>query len=706
MAGKRILSLLITSSADNKGFRKATREIGKFQAFAKSANAKMKGLGAGVGSFAGKIGSAVAPVAKLAAVAGTAVVGVGGLAAPLAAAGAAAAAALGPMLALGAAMAPAALGGAVGLLATLKLAFKGVGDALAAANPEEFAEAIKDMGPDTQAGVTALKGLKDRFDDLGRTVQDTFFANWDNIGDLSALLAPLGDMLTYIAGQAGMAAARFTAWTSTGDGFAAMSQLMAESGKIAGDLAWAAQGILQGFVSVGAAAAPILAGLTSSMAAAAEQWGADMSAAFADGSLTTYLTDAMDKARGLFDFLGQVGGIISGVFGAAADAGAPFLGGLGEAIRLTNEWVNSVQGQTALGDFFTSMSEAVAAVMPVLGQLATIIGSTIAPVIADLITTIAPVAGTLVDAFGGVLEAIAPLFGPLGEIVALVGETLAGAIQAVTPFLTELAEMLAGALGDALVALQPLMPVIIDAFVQLMAGLQPLLPVFGDLIAAVVELIPPIVELITACLPPLVDIITSGVLPVVVGLLKGFMDLLGGIQPLIPIIGTVLAGALTLIAGLFKLLAPAIEWVVRIAVNLFGVLGGGVGAVSKITGVFKTMKSALSTLVGWLKKAWEWVANLIDMVAKFNPGKWFGKIFGEAPEGLNLEYSPHLQAAAGDPLGFLGGTATTVAPVTAVNVTVNVQGAVVADELALAEVVTNALKRHNLVTGRTPAVVR
>ncbi|NEK06024.1 hypothetical protein GR239_36645, partial [Rhizobium leguminosarum] len=248
------------------------------------------------------------------------------------------------MVAVGAALVPAAItsaGLAVGVLAA---SFNGLGDALNTADPEKAAEALAQLPGPAQEAALALRGLKDQFTDLGTEIQSSFWSNLSNIGDLSAVIEPIRRATVGLAADMGNAAAGVVDFVSQGSGLSAVATLLHNGSDAASSLSYAFADVVKGVISVGAAASPILADLASKAAEAAAGWADKMNAAFVDGSLQAYFEGAIQKAQQFGDFMGQVGGIVSGVWSAMNAAGTPFLGTLGQVVASTNEWVNSAQG--------------------------------------------------------------------------------------------------------------------------------------------------------------------------------------------------------------------------------------------------------------------------------------------------------------------------------------------------------------------------
>lgn len=743
MAGKTaILSVRIVSMANNAGFKKATRDIEAFKKRAEALDQSIGKVGARIGKFASRVGSIAAPIAKVTAIAGAATVGIAGMAPALVAVGGAAAAALGPMIALTAAMAPAALGAAALMAGVLATSFKGVGEAINAESAEDFAAAIADMPPAMQSGVTALRDLKSGFTELGATIQESFWSNLSNIGQLESLIAPIGSALEGLAMDMGNAAAGLVDFVSQGTGLSAMQTLISNSGLAASSLSYAFADVLKGIISVGAAASPIFAEISQALADMAAGWSEKMAAAFADGSLEEYFRSAVDGARGLGDVLSDVGGIIGGVFSAINAAGQPMLGTIGQVIAATNEWVNSVEGMSALTTFFESMGAAVGALLPIIGQIAAIIGTTVAPAIAELVTILAPAASALVDAFGSVLQAIAPLVGPIGELVALIGGTLAAAIQAVAPLLQAVGEALGGVILAAVQAISPIMPVIVDAFSQLATGLMPLVPVltevgtimagalstaiqtlapilpiivgaFTNLLGAIVPLLPPIAQIAGALLPALAQVAAS-LAPVIAAVVGVVVQLLGALSPLLPPIAQ-LAGILfpmlaNVISNVMSIMTVIIGVIGRVAAVLVGALATGL---AKGISLFNRVASAISTVVSW-------VSNLIGKLTSIrwpSPPGWLSSLFGGGIDPFDFGPGPGgpgapggMTTAAPSDFGWLRaarGADTVSAPGgdTVVNVNVSVSGALVGTTAELGEVVAKSLRDYQRQSGKSPAVV-
>lgn len=693
MGKTAILSVRITSDADGKGFRKAVREIQAFERDAKRSNDGVSRLGRAISSFGKSLAGAVGSAARMGTMAAAATTAVGGLAAPLAAVGSAAAGAIGPMAALGAAMSPAALGSAALAAGVLKSLFSGFGDALSAADPAKFAEAIAEMPPAAAAAATALNSVKDSFTAIGKEVQQSFWANVSNIGQVAALVEPVRSAMLGLAADMGNATAGLIDFVSQGVGLSAVKTLLDSSAQAGSSLAYAFADVVRGVIAVGAAAAPVFADMSAKLAGFAQQWADSMVAGFQDGSLQQYFADAVSKAQALFGVLQQLGSIVSGVFGAMSAAGMPFLGMMGQAITATEQWVNSAQGMAALQSLFSALSGAVAAVLPIIGQLAAIVGTTLAPAFASLVTTIAPVVSTLVTAFAGILSAIAPVVPIVGQLAALFGSILAPAIAAITPIFAALAQIIGGVLQAAIAAITPIIPTLVAAFQQLAQFGMMLMPAIQSLASAFMSLMGPIASLAGAVIPGLVAIL-GALMPAISAVIQGVAGFVSSLGPLISLVSSLagpVLGALAAVLGVVSsAIAPLIQFIVQLALqvmsgtkafNVFkGALNAVKGAASGAVGVFNTVRGAIQSVIGTVSA----LIGALSSIRWPSPPAWFGKVFGGdefagmQPAGIvtGTPLPPRtLQAAAGGAGPLMAAAAA--APVVAsgggavVNITVN-----------------------------------
>lgn len=602
--------------------------------------------------FGASMLSSIASLPQFIGMLGMATVAAAGLAAPLAAAASAAVGAIAPMAALGVAMAPAAIGAAAMAVGTLKMAFNGMGDAMSAESAEDFNAAIQDMAPAAQEAAVSLRGLKEQFSGIGQEVQGTFFANISNLGDLSSLVEPLRMTMTGLASDMGNATAGLVSFVSQGSGLSAVQTLLHHSGAAASDLSYAFADVLKGITSVGAAAAPMFAAMTAGWAESAAGWAESMNAGFQDGSLQTYFQEAVTSAQQLWGVLSQLGSIVSGVFGAMSAAGQPFLGTMGQAITATEQWVNSAQGMATMEGFFTAMSTAVAAILPIFGQLANIIGTVVAPALAGLVTQIAPAISTLVTGLGEGLAGIAPSLAPLGAAFSaiataiapilpvlgqLIGqvvtalspalaslapliEVIAGVFATLAPVVGRIAEILGGVLTMALQALTPWWDVLGQAIAMLAPYLMQVAEIFGGLLVSALQMITPLIPVIAAAFMQ----ILAAVIPLLPTIMSLAQTLISALLPVLASLIPAFAAVIGVVANVISALAPIIAIVLQVAAAFIGLLGTILGFVASalgaiisfvagvIGGFVGMVSTVVATVSGWVSSILGFVNELVQ----------------------------------------------------------------------------------------------
>ncbi|QGJ94147.1 tapemeasure protein [Corynebacterium phage EmiRose] len=357
---------------------------------------------------------------------------------------------------------------------TLKMAFSGMGDALSAESIDDFNAAIKDMPASAQEAATSLRDLKEQFSGIGEEVQSSFFSNLSNLGDLTALVEPLKRSFTGLASDMGNAAAGLVDFVTQGAGLSAMGVLLHNATSAGASLSYAFADILKGLISVGAAASPILAEISSSISTYAAEWAQKMSDAFVDGSLQQYFRDAWQDLQLFWDKIVQVGSIVGNVFSAMSGAGAPFLGTIGQIIDALDQWTSSAAGMETMTNIFSVMTDAVGAVLPVIGTLAQGIGA-IAPQISDMVQNIGPGLQTLAQGLSDALAGLAPILAPIGTAIGWLAEGLGKVMSFIAPALP----LILGIAAALFLWLNPVTAIVI--------GIVALIAVLGQIIPIIVQ---------------------------------------------------------------------------------------------------------------------------------------------------------------------------------------------------------------------------
>lgn len=112
---------------------------------------------------------------------------------------------------------------------------------------------------------------------------------------------------------------------------------------------------------------------------------------------------------------------------------------------------------------------------------------------------------------------------------------------------------------------------------------------------------------------------------------------------------------------------------------------------NSVVGAFKAVSSAISTMVDWLKKAWDWVQKLIDKISNIKMpslgGFDFGGIFGR---------STYVYSGAGGPTTYLAPSTRGYVAGGAVNIYLQGSGYTIED----ARVIKRALEGYDVGQGR------
>jgi phage-related protein len=428
----------------------------------------------GFGAATSALGGVVAGMGKLAVSAGA-----------LSTLAAGAASAANGVLALGVALAPAAgaiaaLPGVIGLgaaaLATMKVAMLGVSDAFGAAlgdDPKKYAEALEKLSPAARAVAEELHGLKPALDGIKNSVQDALFAPLQ--GQLTLLVqtlgGPLRDSMAGIASEVGKAGLQVSAFGRSAETVSAIRSIFADLRSSISDVTPALTPVLAGFRDIGVVGSGFLAGLAPSIGEAAARFGDFLSRAADSGKALEWMNGALEVFKALGGIAKDVVGILTGVFGAARDAGTGALGVLGQLVDKLNAWVNSARGQEVLVTVFKALNEVGQALVPVLSALggavaaiapeAAKVATALGPVLADAITVLGkgiaamgPGLVKMVEGFGRMVENIGPLE-PLGAAIGDIFAALGEAFALIVPELAKIALALAPALANVLRALAP-----------------------------------------------------------------------------------------------------------------------------------------------------------------------------------------------------------------------------------------------------------
>jgi phage-related protein len=586
---------------------------------------------------------------------------------------------------------PAAFVALKAVSATLKIGLSGVSDslsALASGDAEKFSESLKSLAPNARATVQAIAGFKGQFDSLKLDVQNKLFAGLnDQVKDLGGKFLPVARRLfSGIATDLNVAAKGSASFLASSAGFDQVNRTADNIGTSFTTVSQAIQPATQALVAIVSAGSTQLPRVSTAVGDLATKFAGLVNGANDRGALEAFFANGLDVASQLGRVIGNIGGALGTVFGAGANQGRGLLDTLERNTGQLKEFLQSAEGSNALETFFGSLSTVTASALPVLRELALLIGGDVAPLLANLsagvgpgvvaiigqlretVTALTPGVTALGEAFGRILVAIAPILPALGQLIGQIATALAGALERavgpLTTFINFLASSpgtlaaLVGGIGAAAVALGPLSSLfstigpLISTLVTNAGGLRAVLtavtgPV-GILVAALVALYAGSEDFRNA---------VNGLLGVIGGLVG---QLLGSLKPildtlfevfgrLVSQIGTALAPVITLVANTVQgLLQPAIaalnpliaalQPILQQAGDAFGLLISAIQPIIELilnilTPVINALLPVFSTVFTQIgetvSNAMTIIQGVIDVVLGIISGDW-----GRAWEGL------------------------------------------------------------------------
>jgi phage-related protein len=328
-------------------------------------------------------------------------------------------------------------------------------------------------------------------------------------------------------------------------------------------------------------------------------------------------------------------------------------GGSAAALGATTAGQFSILKETvgnALEDIGGSMLEVANAGLPVLtGAFTDLIGS-VGPGLESLFSGLSQTLASVLPTVGPVLSQIGEA---VGEVLTALGPALGQVIEALAPVIGEVAT----SLGDLLVALVPLIP----PLGELLAAIAPLIPLLVDLIVTVLKpIIPALTEVIewvakvvdafvtwveeSEILKTIGDII-AGVVETAVGIVKGFVGFIGdawrSIREVTSTVWGAISGFLGDVWGGIKEAAHTIWAAIKAGIvdpikAVFDVLREiwsriRDAAITAWKAIDNTVGAVIRSIIRGIQQLIEWVQRAIDWLARLKPGFDFGDIAENFP---------------------------------------------------------------------------
>jgi phage-related protein len=348
---------------------------------------------------------------------------------------------------------PALIGGAALAMATLKIGFGGIGEALSAYDPNDltaFNEAIKDMGPNGQATARALGEIKKNFEPIKKMVQENL------LSDMAGPLKTMGESyLPVLQGALLATSDRLKETIGIGMGFLnlpstveAIGNILENASKMAYQMGHAFNGALRGTISMFSAVDGVAVLMMEDIA-----YGINHLADLISLNGEAIGGFAMNGYNGIKYMLGVVwdlGGAFVNIFKGAGDLFGGFGTRFHDMAARFKEWTGSVEGQAKIKQFFDQLKPILEALVGLGVEVAKAIGR----IAGDNMGTLVP----MIDKFKEMIPSIerivtsasgaAPAFLDIAQaILEIVGGTealtpTAAILGMAAPIMTQLAEVI------------------------------------------------------------------------------------------------------------------------------------------------------------------------------------------------------------------------------------------------------------------------
>ena len=264
-----------------------------------------------------------------------------------------------------------AVAGAAGLaIGSLKIGMSGFSDAIKEiGDPEKFAEAIKALSPAAQDAALAIQGLMPQITQLKMTVQDALFTGMgEQFGKLGDTYLPIfTDIMSRMASSAGTAFKGISEQLQTPEMQEDIKTFGTNAAQAFSTLSQAAQPFITALgdiMAVGGTFLPELAGTVNDLAIKFRDF---IGEARDSGQIAGWIRGAIEAFTDLKDIAFNTWNIFKGIFQAAD--GGDFLNTVVNLTTMWSNWINSIEGQNALRNFFDEAKQTLQDIWPIIRDL-------------------------------------------------------------------------------------------------------------------------------------------------------------------------------------------------------------------------------------------------------------------------------------------------------------------------------------------------
>ncbi|MFJ3487979.1 phage tail protein [Leifsonia aquatica] len=277
------------------------------------------------------------------------------------------------------------------------------------------------------------------------------------------------------------------------------------------------------------------------------------------------------------------------------------------------------------------------ALLPVLPQLATIIGqlaATVGGALGSALQTILPaivqVATMLSGTLAKVLQALMPV---ITQLVSILAAKLASTLTALAPVVGQIAQVLGTVLGAILQALMPVISTLVPIISQLLTAFSPLVGILVPLIAAVLQLIAPLLQLIGPILIPLIQLVGALLTPILQLITPIVGLLVPAFQAIVSVLTTVIEWIVQAITWFVKLVTGNQQAGVQFQAVWSAVMGFFKGIGSYFAGIWNGLISGIGNFIGSVVGFFQSIPQKI-MGVFAGAGKWLLDVGKNLIQGL------------------------------------------------------------------------
>jgi hypothetical protein len=368
-------------------------------------------------------------------------------------------AAIAPAAVALAATIPAAISTMAASLITLKMATKGIGDALKLAfdpaKADQFNAAMKKLAPSAQQFVREIQKLHPAFHQLQQDVQQVFFNQLEGTLTTVArvLLPTLHKGFISLSVDLGKVADNFLRAFGSGRSQANIAAIFISAHEAIKPFIPALGHVAGAFLTIAAAAGPLFVALSGGFAHLLSQFAAFINEAADSGALSKFFGDALVVLQQLGGLLHNVFDLVGSIITAIQAQGGQALGFLSALIGDLAAFFATAEGKQTLAAIFQLLNAALMVLQAIIVPLLPAIGELVtafAGGLADALTKITPMIQSVATWLGkhpdllkaaaaawltyraalvavAVYEAIVDALNPVGWIILAIAAIAAGA---------------------------------------------------------------------------------------------------------------------------------------------------------------------------------------------------------------------------------------------------------------------------------------